>query len=205
MTSHPPHIGRVTRCSTRGFVGAVRLPEPEIPIFGGLIKASAQQGQSMVIAAIYNIAIEDDEFSRQMAAVDNLPDPDLNDQFSRQVPVEYEAIALGYEVGEKYYYSLPPQPPLTLAKISPLSGEEIRRFTQQLDFIPLLLSQFGLPVDDLLAAILRMAAQARPEAERRRFLIEAGRRCARILSQDLIRLDNLLRSLMPATDTETAF
>jgi len=41
----------------------------------------------------------------------------------------------------------------------------------------------------------RQAALARPEAERRAYLVRAGRGCARLLASDLARLNNLVRSI----------
>jgi len=189
-------IGRVTRCSTRGFVGAVRTPEPELPVFGGFCKAPAQQGKSHVIGLIYNISIEDDELTRQMAAADHPMEEELADQqYLRQIPIEYDVLAIGYQADGEFYYSLPPQPPLALALIQPMTREEILHFTQQLDFIPIILSAINLPVDDLLAASLRSAASTRTGSEKYSFLIQAGKFSARLLSDDLTRLDNLIRNL----------
>lgn len=198
MDVNPTFIGRVTRCSTRGFVGAVRAPEPDLPIFGGFCKARAQQGKSHVIGLIYNISIEDDELTRQMAAADRPMEEELADQqVLRQIPVEYEILSVGYQSDGKYFYVLPPQPPLALAPIQVMTREEILDFTQELDFIPLILSAINLPTDDLLAASLRFAASVRHGPDQLAFLIEAGRVCARLLSDDLTRLDNLLRNLKP--------
>jgi hypothetical protein len=192
----PIFIGRVTRCSTRGFVGALRAPEPELPIFGGFCKAGAQQGKSYVIGVIYNISIEDDELTRQMAATEKPIHEELADQqFLRQVPVEYNVLSIGYQSSDRFIYSLPPQPPLSLASIQVMSSDEILNFTKHLDFIPLILSADNLPADDLVAACLRNAAATRHGAEQTAFLIEAGRTCARLLSNDLNRLDNVLRNL----------
>ncbi|OGO08290.1 MAG: hypothetical protein A2Z66_05130, partial [Chloroflexi bacterium RBG_13_66_10] len=189
-------IGRVTRSSTRGFVGAVRLPEPEIPVFGAFCLADAQRGQSAVIGLIYDISIEDDAFARQMATSEGLAPEQLADaRFNRQVPVEFSALAVGFRLPGGFRYSLPPQPPLTMAPIHPLASAEIRSFTDRPEWIPLVLGAAEIPADDLLAASLRLAAEARPDAERLPFLVAAGRECARLLSHDLSRLDNLLRTL----------
>jgi hypothetical protein len=191
-------IGRVTRCSTRGFVGAVRLPEPDLPVFGSFCKAEAQHGQSQVVGLIYDISIEDDELARQLATAENLPPEQLADsQRNRQVPVEYSALAVGYLNGGEFVQRVPPQPPLTLAPILALTPEEVRQFTARLDFLPLVLSAPNLPTDDLLAAALQRAASCRPEHERRPFLLEAGQACARLLSFDLTRLETLLRNIQP--------
>jgi hypothetical protein len=189
-------IGRVTRCSSRGFVGAVRLPEPDVPAFGAFCSAETQRGQTHVIGLIYDMSIEDDELARQMASADELSREQLADaQTNRQVPLEFSALTVGYARGEAYYYSLPPQPPLTLAAIYPLGEDEVHRFTQRFDFLPLIFGADRLPVDDLVAAALRTASMTYPENQRQSFLIQAGRECARFMAADLNRLENLIRVL----------
>lgn len=196
MDDPPVLIGRVTRCSIRGFVGGVQLTEPDMPAFGSFCKAAAQRGRSQVIGLIYEISIEDDELARQLAIADTPPaEIRADNQFTRPVPIEIRALTVGYQNGEGLHWTLPPQPPLTLADIHPLVADEVRDFTERLDFLPLILSASELPVDDLLIAALRHAAAVRPLAERRSFLLRAGRECARLLSHDLTRLDNLTRLL----------
>jgi hypothetical protein len=191
-------IGRVTRCSTFGFVGAIRLPEPDLPSFGTFCQVAAQQGRSQVIGVIYDISVEDDPFARQLATAEGLTDEQLHDtQANRQVPVEFSALAVGYRSDGEVRQTVPPQPPMTLADISPLSSDEVVKFTERLDFLTLVLAAPQLPVDHLLTACLRQAALARPESARRAFLVEAGRACARLLAGDLARLNNLVRGLQP--------
>lgn len=192
-------IGRVTRCSTRGFIGAVRLPEPEVPVFGGYCLAEAQTGASQVVGLIYDIGVEDDEFARQIATSDTAEPEQIADaRQNRLVPVEFSALAIGYQRDGTYHYALPPQPPLTLAPIHRMSGDDLRSFTSRWDYLPLVLSARHLPSDELLAAALVEAARQRPQGERRRFLIEGGRACARLLGDDMVRVDNLLNSLRSA-------
>jgi predicted HAD superfamily phosphohydrolase len=68
-------------------------------------------------------------------------------------------------------------------------------FTSQLHFLQTILNAPQLPVDELLTTALRLSAQARPEEERERFLLQAGREVARLLAQDLTRLESILRGL----------
>jgi hypothetical protein len=196
MTALPLLIGRVTRSSTLGYTGAVRLPEPDVPVFGSYCQAEAQRGQSLVIGLIYNLSIEDDAFARQVATAQSLTPEQLADtQINRQVPIEFSALTIGYRAGDEFHYTLPPQPPMTLAPIQTLPPESVRAFSRRLDFLPLILNAPEIPIDELVAAALRLAAVARPESERRPFLVEAGRECARLLAHDLTRLENLLRNL----------
>ncbi len=189
-------IGRVTRCSTRGFVGAIRLPEPDLPTFGSLCQAEAQQGRSQVVGLIYDISIQDDEFARQLVTAEGVTPEQLADsQANRQVPVEFSALAVGYANAGQFHYGLPPQPPLTLAPIHTLSDEEALAFSASLDFLPLLLSATEVPVDDLLVAALRRASALRPRSQRAGYLLQAGRVCARLLGRDLTRLETVLNGL----------
>ena len=198
MTEDDRPIGRVTRCSTRGFVGAVRLPEPQWPVFGTFCRAEAQQGQSQVIGLIYDLSIEDDELARQLAASEAIRPEQLADsQANRQVPVEYRALAVGYLTGGGFTQSLPPQPPLTLAPVHRLSEAQVRTFTERLDFLPLMLGVPEIPVDDLMAAALKSAAAVRPESERRGYLVRAAAEVARLVGRDLTRLESLLRAMRP--------
>ena len=194
----PPRqpIGRVTRCSIQGFDGGIRLMHPDRPAFGGLCKAAAQQGASDVIGLIYDINIQDDELARQLAAAES-PAAELraDQQLVRPIPIEIRALTVGFSVDGRFEQRLPPQPPITLAEIYPLEPDEVLRFTDRLDFLPLVLAAPQLPVDHLLAACLRQAAMARPESARRRFLIDAGRACARWLAGDLARLNQLVTDL----------
>lgn len=199
MTEAQDMIGRVTRCSTRGFVGAVRLPESELPVFGGYCLAEAQTGASQVVGLIYDISVEDDEFARQIATSESAAPEQIADaRHNRLVPVEFSALAVGYRRQGSFHYSLPPQPPLTLAPVHRMPSEHVRAFTSSWDYLPLVLSARQVPVDELLVAALAEAARQRQDADRRRFLIEGGRACARLIGDDMVRVSNLLNSLRSA-------
>lgn len=195
-----PLIGLVTRCSSRGFVGAMRLPETDLPVFGAFCQVEAQRGHSNVIGLIYDISIEDDEFARQMAIAEKLEPENVVDQQARLLPVEISALSVGYMRDDRYMHTLPPQPPISMAPIYSLSMEDVHAFTSKLDFIPLILSASQLPVDDLLVAALRQAAQARSADEQQSFVLEAGRECARLLVRDLTRLEGVISRLTDQDD-----
>lgn len=196
MAEGPNRIGRVTRCNIRGFSGGTRLAQADVPTFGTFCKAGAQQGNADVIGLVYGISIEDDELARQLAASDNvLPEAYADNQYVRPVPIEIQALSVGYLAYGRYLQALPPQPPLTLVDIFPLTSAEVRAFTERLDFLRIVYNSKEVPADDLLAAALRQAATARPDSERRGFLVDAGRECARLMAADLTRLEGLLRSI----------
>jgi hypothetical protein len=190
-------IGLVTRSSSRGYVGAKRLPETDLPVFGAFCKAAAQQGTSYVIGVIYDISIGDDEFARQLAVAQDPFPEHLHDQQTRLVPVEISALAVGYQTNDGYHHSLPPQPPISMAPVLTLPRHELLEFSDTLGFISQIVNAASLPIDDLLPAALRTAANARPQAQQRPYLLRAGRECARLLSQDLTRLETVIRGFAP--------
>jgi len=191
-------IGRLLRSSTTGFVFGCSVPEPEVPLFGAFVKVPAQKGQTEVMGLIYNIAVEDDLFVRQMVAAPDLDEAYIQDQrANRQVPIEVSVLAVGYRSSAGLSYALPPQPPITLDRIHPCSRAEVLEFTARFDYLRLVLDSPEAPADELIAASLRLAAAARPPEDRAFFLREAGKELARLLSRDLARLENLLRRIRP--------
>ena len=175
---------------------ASRIPEPDVPVFGSFVKAAIQHGATELIGLVYDIQIPDDPFIRQLALQEQ-PDPvALADQRDvRGVPIEIGVTAVGYKDGEGYFHGLPPQPPIMLDRIYICDDEEVRAFTQRLDFMRLLLDSREVPADEMIVSSLRLATRARPEAERREFLLDSGRELARLMGADLVRLDALLGRL----------
>lgn len=191
-------IGRLLRSSTMGYVFGCSVPEPQVPLFGMFVKAPAQRGQSENVGLIFNISISDDPFVRQMVAAPDLSETYIQDQrLNRQVPIEVSVLAVGYRNGGGYVQALPPQPPITLDRISACNEAEVCDFNQHLDYLRLILNSPEAPADELMAAGIRRAADCYPVEARERFLKEAGRELARLLSRDLVRLHNLLKRIRP--------
>jgi hypothetical protein len=192
-------IGRLLRSSTTGFVFGCRVAEADVPRFGEFVKAPAQRGQAEVMGLVYDIIMEGDAFVRQMVATPNLSEEYVQDmRENRSVPIEVSVLAVGYCADDGVWVqSLPPQPPVTLDRISLASIGEVVEFTSRFDYLRLLLDTPDVPVDELIATSLRRAAGLRAPNERSPFLRAAGRELARLLSRDLTRLENLLRRIKP--------
>jgi hypothetical protein len=188
-------LGRVTRCSTRGFAGAYPLQGETIPSFGTFC-AAPYQGGGLVIGVVYDINIEDDPLARQLASLDDVPEEQILDsQNNRQIPVEFSVLSLGYQDGERTYQTLPPRPPMTLEPIRLLPEADLIGFTENYTYLSTISQALSLPVEDLLIACVLEAVKVRPESERRRYLVGAGRMLARILVGDLHRLEQILSKL----------
>jgi hypothetical protein len=189
-------VGRIIRSSTTRFAVGCQVLRPHVPIFGALVQVRALD-DDQVYGLIHDVRMEDDPFVRQMAAVEGLPPEYIEDQRrNRQVPIEVGVLVVGYRHAGNIYHRLPPQPPLSLDVIHTCAPDELVAFTGRFDYFRLVLDNRDLPADELLAANLRYAAEARG-AGGRDFLVDAGRELARLLAIDLSRLDAILRRIRP--------
>lgn len=190
-------VGRIIRSNTTRFAVGCRVLRPQVPSFGALVKVGALGGDE-IFGLIHDVRMEDDPFVRQIAATDGVPAEYIEDQRqNRQVPIEVGVLVVGYRRAGQVYQRLPPQPPLSLDVIHTCPADELVTFTSRLDYFRLILENRDLPADELVAANLRAAAEARQE-HGYDFLVEAGRELARLLAMDPVRLDAVLRRLRPA-------
>ena len=189
-------VGRIIRSSTTRYAVGCQVLRPQVPAFGSLVKVRAL-GDGEIYGLIHDVRMEDDPFVRQMATTDGLPPEYIEDRRrNRQVPIEVAVLVVGYRHAGEIYHRLPPQPPLSLDVIHTCAPEELVAFTERFDYFRLVLDNGDLPADELLAANLRHAAEARDTAGHP-FLLEAGRELARLLAMDLNRLDGILRRIRP--------
>jgi hypothetical protein len=201
-------VGRVLQASTTRITVGCQPPiasqNQAIAAFGSLVKAfSGAAGEEIVIyGLVHNVTVEDDLFVRQLVAAGMDDEVYIADQRQRrQVPVVVEVLLVGFGsdrqgAAEPHHY-LPPQPPGTLDKVYSCTSAEVVRFTARHDWLSTLLGASEFAGDALASAALRAAAQARPPDQREPYLVAAGRELARLLAQDPIRLDGILRQLEP--------
>ncbi len=192
---HQLRVGRVLRAGTRGFTIGCAVMQPQMPTFGAFVRADGHAPGSTIYGLIYDVSIEDDLFVRQFIGAQTPDEVVLDQRQNRQVPVEVSVLAVGWGESGRVRHCLPPQPPVTLEWLRLCTDEEVRAFTERLDYVRLVLEAREAPADELLAASLHAAAQARPASERTFFLVEAGRELARLLAADPVRLEWLLRRL----------
>ncbi len=199
-TASEPRIGKVLRASTTGFVCGTPSQDFALPSFGAFVQARPSDGQSItVIGLIHAISIDDDPLVRQMVLSGTHNEALVNDQrVNRLVPVEISVLNVGYMADGAVFHTLPPRPPLSLDEVQLCDEALVQRFTAQLDFLRLVLSAGDLPTEELLAAALKHASDARPPSQRREFLIDAGRQIATLWGQDLARLQHVLRLIRAA-------
>jgi hypothetical protein len=199
-------VGRVLQASTTRLTVGCQPPiaaqNQIIPPFGSLVKA-AGPGEATTYGLVHDVVVEDDLFVRQLVAAGMDDEVYIADQRQRrQVPVVVEVLLVGFGNPLEPRHYLPPQPPSTLDKVYSCNSAEVVRFTARHDWLRTILAAPDIAADALIPAALRAAAQARPPDQREGYLVSAGRELARLLAQDPIRLDGILRQLEPRLPLE---
>ena len=195
MTDQPITVGRVLCSSTAGFSIGCRMLHEDVPEFGAFVKVA--QGNTQITGLIYDVQFVDDPLVRQIITADSMSEELRRDQAQRLAPIEISVMVVGFARDGQVYQHLPPQPPETLDQIVTCTPGEVVTFTREFTFLRTILNAKEAPSDELAAACLRTAAAARLEAERRAFLLQAGRELARLLAGDPVRLEGILRRIKP--------
>jgi hypothetical protein len=115
-------------------------------------------------------------------------------QLSKLLKSEFSVLVVGHREGDKLYYYLPPRPARIHGFVYRCRPEEVREFSQSLDFLNMLINT-NLPtsVDELIAAALRQTGQAHEDP--RAFLVAAGKELAVLLSGQFNQLKAILERL----------
>jgi hypothetical protein len=194
-------IGYVLRASTTGFSVGARVNQMGKPAFGSIVKAQPRADErEWVYGLLYDMHIDDDPMVRQLVLADAVSEETIRDQHHhRIVPVEMDILAIGYRSYDgPIRHTLPPRPPLSLDPVFLCNPEETREIGARFDYFRIVLMTSQVPSEQLLAANLIITAGTLPENEQYDFLARAGREAARLLNNDMARLDSLLRLLYPA-------
>ena len=188
-------LGRVLRSNATTFTFGRTTRADDTPAFGHLVKAEG--GGLTLYGLVYEIFIADDPFVRQIVAASETMSPEKVEDMRqrRQVPVEITALTIAFRQGETLVHGIPPRPPEALQPIFPCSDEETREVLADFAFFRRVLTCGDCPSDELLTAGLIHAAGCQPPGRGRDYLTRAGRELARLLSNDPVRLDAILRKL----------
>jgi len=117
-----------------------------------------------------------------------------NPQLARLLVSDFKALVIGHRSDGDVKQYLPPSPALVYAFVYTSTDEEVRQFTQSLNFLSLMLdSRLPVATDEVVAAFLRLAGHTHPSSQE--FLIRAGKELAWLLSNDIRRLDSILKRL----------
>ncbi|AFZ42430.1 HerA-ATP synthase, barrel domain protein [Halothece sp. PCC 7418] len=204
---HPNHFAEVIETTTTDFLAQCLEPEelsfPVMPPFGSWVKSFDEESGNEVLAVVtYVTTTPIDSVHRARALGLSLQDlREEQPQIFAMLKTEFRVSMLGFFTtehgrngngrrGGQCFQYLPPRPPQVHQGVYHCETSEIIRFTEELDFLRILLDVKTVPVDSLLAAVLREVYRLR-EADRE-WLVEAGRKLSTLLKDDYDRLRYIL-------------
>ncbi|MDR9404470.1 MAG: HAS-barrel domain-containing protein, partial [Halothece sp. Uz-M2-17] len=169
---NPNHFAEVIETTTTNFLAQCLEPEdlsfPVMPPFGSWVKSFDEESGNQVFAVVtYVTTTPIDSVHRARALGLSLQDlREEQPQIFAMLKTEFQVSMLGFMTTEqgqngnqqkagRCYQYLPPRPPQVHQGVYHCQASEIIRFTEELDFLRLLLDVNTVPVDSLLAAVLR--------------------------------------------------
>ena len=194
----PDKIGEVIEASTGQFVAeCYELHTP--PPLGSLVKTS--DGDIEIYGVVCNAATESIEPNRRPIArgKEEATEEGIyrqNPQLSKLLRTTFDTLVIGHGVGAQRavpLHYLPPRPSRVHSFVYLCEQDEVCRFTQSLDFLPILLGTRVGAVDEIVSACLRQASCAHDD--QRAFLVKAGKELAILLGGELNRLNAILRRI----------
>lgn len=200
---HPDRIAEVIETATTGFLAQSLDPEeltfPAMPPFGSWVKATDEESGNKVIGVVSFVTTSPiDSVHRAVALGLSLTElRDQQPQIFAMLKTEFRVAILGFEVssssgngraynsGQIYQY-LPPRPPQIHQAVYRCDSLEILRFSEELDFLRILLQVSDVPTEALVAATIREIYQLRNGD--RQWLVKVGRNLNILLKDDYDRL-----------------
>ncbi|MFQ5879688.1 MAG: hypothetical protein ACE5IZ_05910 [Dehalococcoidia bacterium] len=167
------------------------------PPLGGLVLVEEPRGD--IYAVVCDAQTDSIEPGRRPVA-HTPPEADAeavladNPQLRLLLRTTFDALVVGYEADGVVRQHLPPAPARIYARVRLCPPPQVRRLTESLHFLKLLLAA-GPAADEVTAACLRQAAAVHPDAKA--FLVQAGRALLGLVGQDPNHLTAILRSIQP--------
>ena len=191
-------IGEIIESNTTSFVaGAYQLLHA--PPFGALVRAEGRDGCA-AYGLVYNIETTSREMSGRaiVRGREGMYDGDIyleNPDLEAVLQTEFRALIVGYCDSPTIRQHLPAYPPPIHYSVYLCDEDELRRFTERLQFCRTVLNAPDVPQEELLAATLRQAAAAQPDPHA--FLVTAGRSLAVLLREEHARLLAIVERMRP--------
>jgi len=209
---HPNHIAEVIETSTTEFLAQCLEPDdlnfPAMPPFGSWVRAVDEESGNQVYAVVYYATTSPiDSIHRARALGLSLQGlREQQPQIFAMLKTEFRAVIVGFAspgasgngskpAGDRIYQYIPPRPPQIHQAVYQCEPQEVIHFTEELDFLRILLQLMGVPVDALVAAVIREVYQLRQRD--RQWLVKVGRNLSMLLKDDYDRLRLILRQLQP--------
>ncbi|MDY7013306.1 MAG: hypothetical protein SVX43_06805 [Cyanobacteriota bacterium] len=195
----PEHIAEAIETSTTEFLAQCLEPEdlnfPAMPPFGSWIESMDEESGNKVFAVVTHVTTSPiDSVHRARALGLSLAElREQQPQIFAMLKTEFRAAIVGFETpplsvngssstrGQIYQY-LPPRPPQIHQAVYRCDPSEAIRFSEEVDFLRILLQVKGVPVEALTAAAVREIYRLR--SGDRAWLVKVGRALSILLKDD---------------------
>ncbi|MFP4297178.1 MAG: HAS-barrel domain-containing protein [Spirulinaceae cyanobacterium] len=195
----PEYIAEVIETSTTEFLAQCLEPEdlkfPAMPPFGSWIKSKDEETGNTVFAIVSHVTTSPiDSVHRARALGLSLEElREQQPQIFAMLKTEFRAVLVGFETPSnspngdrpqrgKIFQYLPPRPPQIHQAVYRCNPAEVVAFSEELDFLRILLQVAGVPVEALIAAAIREIYDLRNRD--REWLIQVGRTLSILLKDD---------------------
>jgi hypothetical protein len=185
LTTSDLRIGEIIETTTTTFVaGAYQLHAS--PPFGALVRAEGRDGVA-AYGLVYNIATTSRELGGRalVRGREGMYDGDIyleNPDLEAVLQTEFQALIVGFCDGPVIRQHLPAYPPPMHYSVHLCPADEVRRFSERLQFCRTVLQAADVPQEELVAATLRLAAAVQPDPYV--FLVNAARTLAVLLREE---------------------
>lgn len=195
MTTAPQdaRIGEVVEAASTGFTAECYTLYGAPPL-GALVRV----GDPAVYGVVYSVTTAALDPGRRVAArgVDEPDEASVyrnNPQIARLLATHLQALVVGHDRAGTLVQRLPAAPPRIHAFVHCCDDAEVTAFTEDLGYLHLLTTANVPAIDEVIAASVRLAADARPDADA--FRQRAANALATELVSDVTRLNAILRSI----------
>ncbi|MBR8829053.1 MAG: hypothetical protein DSM107014_14335 [Gomphosphaeria aponina SAG 52.96 = DSM 107014] len=205
------HIAEVIQTTTTEFLAQCLEPEdlsfPVMPPFGSWVKSLDEESGNKILGLVSYVTTSPiDSVHRATALGLSLAElREQQPQIFAMLKTEFRVAIVGFEEptqtslngsnlgkGRVFQY-LPPRPPQIHQAVYRCQPEEIIYFSEQLDFLRILLQVQGTPVESLTAAAIREIYQLRKGD--RDWLVKVGRNLSILLKSDYDSLRYILSQI----------
>jgi hypothetical protein len=208
QSRHPDHIAEVIETSTTEFLAQCLEPDtltfPTMPEFGSWVTAQDEDSGNCIYGVVYHATTSPiDSVHRARALGLSLDDlREQQPQIFAMLKTEFRVAIVGFRTlstrGKSQgpvFQHLPPRPPQVHQAVYRCPPDQVIEFTEQFDFVRALLDMGNVPVDGLVAAVIRHGYQLRKLD--RDWLVQVGRQLSVFLKDDYDRLRVILGQIHP--------
>ncbi len=192
----PERVGEVIEASTTEFI-AQCYELYRLPPLGSLVKSGGSGLEQY--AVVYHATTTSLEPGRRPIArgKDESSEEAVyrsSPQLEKLLRSEFSALVVGHRQDDKLYHYLPPSPARIHSFVYLCPPEEVKEFSQSLEFLNILLNtSLPLPREELVAACLRQMSQAFEDSHT--FLVTAGKQLAGLLGGEFNQLKAILERI----------